>query len=125
MAQKTVLKVDVHGQKQRKKAMKVVSGFAGVDAILICQKDGKMTVTGELDPIKLVNKLRKFFAVQIESVCPVKKGAESKDGTGVQTIVPYPVCCQHVFNNPNRLPPPVYNDHHWCIEDDSYSCVIC
>ncbi|MBA0616109.1 hypothetical protein Godav_016184 [Gossypium davidsonii] len=62
--------------------MKAVSGLSGVDSISMDMKDKKLTVIGDVDPINIVNKLRKQWYTEILTVGPAKE--EKKDGGGAK-----------------------------------------
>ncbi|CAJ1952906.1 unnamed protein product [Sphenostylis stenocarpa] len=70
---KVVLKVELYDDKIKKKAMKSVSGISGVESVSVDMKDQKMTIIGDVDPVGVVGKLRKFCHAEMLSVGPAKE----------------------------------------------------
>ncbi|KAI3924790.1 hypothetical protein MKW98_031041 [Papaver atlanticum] len=62
-----VVKMDISDEKYKLKAMKSVSGFAGVDSISWDMKEAqkKLTVIGDIDPVDIVIKLRKHSHTEL------------------------------------------------------------
>ncbi|XP_048127748.1 heavy metal-associated isoprenylated plant protein 12-like isoform X7 [Rhodamnia argentea] len=126
--QKAVLRLDLHDEKDKRKAMKIVSGFAGVDSVDINMKENKLTVTGAIDAVELVGKLRKVFSTEILSVGPAKEAQKKDDNKGnknEQSKDPkYPFPYGYI-QPPPPPPPPYFYGRSVSAEEDPNSCVIC
>ncbi|KAL5069817.1 hypothetical protein RYX36_020704 [Vicia faba] len=87
---KVVLKLEINKNKIKRKAMKAVLGLSGVESFSMDMKEKKLTLIGNIDPGKVVAKLRKFCQAEIISVGPAKeeKKDEPKDSTNVNYINP-------------------------------------
>ncbi|KAL3508943.1 hypothetical protein ACH5RR_028345 [Cinchona calisaya] len=89
MKQKVVIKLSMHDQKSRKKALKTVAGHTGVESTALQgQEKNQIEVVGEgIDAVVLTTLLRKNLGyAEIVSVSPVgqkkpdeKKGDDKKD----------------------------------------------
>ncbi|XVE64287.1 hypothetical protein DITRI_Ditri07aG0088700 [Diplodiscus trichospermus] len=76
--QKIVMKLSLHDNKCRQKAMKTASGLSGVDSVSL-DKDQKLTVTGDIDAVVAVRKLRKVCHTEILTVGPAKEPEKKKE----------------------------------------------
>lgn len=59
--------------KTKQKAIEAAADIYGVDSISADQKDQKLTVVGEMDPVAVMKKLKKVGKVEMISVGPAKE----------------------------------------------------
>ncbi|XP_058779142.1 heavy metal-associated isoprenylated plant protein 39-like [Vicia villosa] len=88
---KVVLKVDFNNDKIKQKVMKTSSSLSGVESISMDMKEKKLTLLGNIDPVKAISKLRKLCHVEIVSVGPLEEKKESKnESIPIMCYEPYP-----------------------------------
>ncbi|KAK4355463.1 hypothetical protein RND71_024434 [Anisodus tanguticus] len=138
---KVVLKLEYLDEKVKQKVMKKVSVAEGVDSISI-DSDKKLTVTGNVDPVELVSKVKKLCHTEILSVGPAKEPEKKKDEPKKEddkkgddkkkleaaAIKAYPAPVYYQYQQPNQhypTPVPARYHHYHSMEEDPTSCVIC
>ncbi|XP_050253280.1 heavy metal-associated isoprenylated plant protein 39-like [Quercus robur] len=124
---KVIVKLGLEeNHKSKQKAMKAVSGLSGVDSISMDMKDKKLTVTGDIDPVDVVNKLRKLCSTEIVSVGPAKeekkkeepKKEEPKKDDKKKDAKEEPIVYPILYS-------PYMPYYVRSVEEDPNACVIC
>ncbi|CAK8532650.1 unnamed protein product [Lathyrus sativus] len=88
---KVVLKLDIYNDKIKQKVMKTASSLSGVESISIDMNEKKLTLLGDIDPVKAVSKLRKLCHTEIVSVGPQEEKKESTNvSIPINSFQPYP-----------------------------------
>uniref|UniRef100_M8CF42 non-specific serine/threonine protein kinase n=1 Tax=Aegilops tauschii TaxID=37682 RepID=M8CF42_AEGTA len=79
---KMVMKVALNDSSQQRKALKALSNLHGIDAIAADLPGGRITVTGVVDPVDVVGKLRRLFGnAEIVSVWRTNDSGKKKADT--------------------------------------------
>ncbi|XP_049376659.1 cyclin-dependent kinase G-2-like, partial [Solanum stenotomum] len=78
--QKIALKLEVHDNKGKQKAMKAVSTLSGIETLSIDLKEKKLTVIGDVDLVQVVGKLKKILLHPEILVGPTKEPEKKEDG---------------------------------------------
>lgn len=111
---------------------------AGVESVSVDMKDKKITLTGDIDPVSVVGKLRKLCHTEIVSVGPAKepekkkedekkedkKPEDKKKDTKDNQVVIDPIkAAQEAYLNQMRAQ--YYYGYARSVEEDPNACVIC
>lgn len=105
--------------------------FAGVESVSLDMKDQKLTLTGDIDVVHVVGKLRKLCHPKILSVGPAKepkkeekkKPAEEKKDQNKNSAAPGFVKVCETYHYPMMMTQPHY--YYTSVEENPSACVIC
>ncbi|MED6203579.1 hypothetical protein PIB30_000663 [Stylosanthes scabra] len=129
---KMILNVNLHDEKAKQKAMKMVSSITGIESIAMEKKEKKMTVVGDFDAVEVVSKLRKAWHTDIVSLGPTtdkkdegskKNEKEKKAGGGDKNNNDDPIAeLVKLYKSYNPQMTMYYNVHS--LEDNPNACAL-
>nr|KYP61922.1 hypothetical protein KK1_016436 [Cajanus cajan] len=104
--------------------MKTASGLLGVESVSVDMKDKKMTLSGDVDPVSAVCKLRKLCHTEIVSVEQPKDKEKEKNEP---VILPVPLKHYETYPLYYQMAPPQYGQSYYVTsyEENPSGCVIC
>jgi len=86
--------------------------FAGVESVSIDSKEKKLTLSGDIDPIKAVCKLRKLCQTELVSIGPLKE--EKKESTITHEVIPLQYLETYPFYY-QMTPPQYFRDYYYVL----------
>ncbi|KNA17795.1 hypothetical protein SOVF_076920 [Spinacia oleracea] len=133
--QKLIVKLEIHDDLScKQKAIKLVSSISGIDSISMDGKEKKLTVIGDMDPVAVVKKLRRYYHTEIVSVGPAKEPEKPNEKPKDEPKPVVPVMDfihamqAHNSSNATYIVDPFYsryNGYYRSVEEDPNGCVIC
>ncbi|GAA0141366.1 hypothetical protein LIER_02522 [Lithospermum erythrorhizon] len=124
--QKIELKViSIHDQRSQTKIMKAITKLEGVDEVYVDKENKKITIKGEVDPVKVVKQIRKTgHNVEIISVGPPepppgppgppKTDQKEKPASPPPPHPPLPCYCNQCQLVAVAYAPPYYDERDAC-----------
>ncbi|XP_019190645.1 PREDICTED: heavy metal-associated isoprenylated plant protein 39 [Ipomoea nil] len=76
---KFVLRLELSDSNDKRKALKTISALPGIDEIAMDMNSKQVTVIGNVDPVTVVSKLRKYWTTGIISVGPAKEPEKKEE----------------------------------------------
>ncbi|MED6156485.1 hypothetical protein PIB30_014704 [Stylosanthes scabra] len=128
---KMILNVNLHDEKAKHKAMKMVSSITGIESIAMERNEKKMTVVGDFDAVEVVSKLRKAWRTDIVSLGPTtdkkdegsKKNEKGKKAGGDKNNYDDPIAeLVKLYKSYNPHMTMYYNVH--TLEDNPNACAL-
>ncbi|KAL2334792.1 hypothetical protein Fmac_016005 [Flemingia macrophylla] len=106
--------------------MKTASSLLGVKSVSVDMNEKKMTISGDVDPVKAATKLRKLCHTEIVSVETEKEKEKEKEKEEVVKL-PDPLKLYENYPLYYQVAPPVYGQSYYyapSYDETPYGCVI-
>ena|ERR1044072_6515098 len=98
--------------------------FAGVESVSVDMGSKKLTLTGDIDPVQVVSKLRKWCHTEIVSAGPAKEEKKKEESKPAEQ----PKVHYEAYPLYYQMRPSQYTQYHCVqsvVEEDNVGCIIC